>query len=213
MPLKLYLFGPPRVMRNDEPLAINLRKALALFAYLAMNRQAHSRDALATLFWPEKNQQTARANLRRTLYDLNQLLAEPLLEIEAETIALNTGAGLWLDSQHFEAILAANLSTPLHQDVEIDGERVRQLVAAVENRVANPATEHHPQRGVEDQVIHLLPLHHRPRTPCTARGQPPRKREAGQVREAVPVNLQRPQGEGDRVYFGIRQHVDSVKIQ
>src|SRR5262249_47551220 len=72
--IKLYLFGPPRLERDGRPIDIPLRKALALLVYLAVTRQAHSRDALATLFWPEKDQQAARANLRRTLFDLGQLL-------------------------------------------------------------------------------------------------------------------------------------------
>jgi predicted ATPase/DNA-binding SARP family transcriptional activator len=106
---KLYLFGPSRLEHSGQPLAINLRKALALFVYLAVTRQPHSRDALATLFWPEKDQQSARANLRRTLYDLNQLLDGQLLAIEPETVALLDHAPLWLDTEHFQQILADHL--------------------------------------------------------------------------------------------------------
>ena len=69
-----YLFGPPRLTCNGKNIAINLRKASALLAYLAVNPQPHSRDALATLLWPDKESRIARANLRRTLYDLAQQL-------------------------------------------------------------------------------------------------------------------------------------------
>src|SRR5688572_10165441 len=86
--LRLYLFGTPRVAHNDEFIELNLRKGLALLAYIAVTRQPQSRDTLATLLWPEKDQQTARANLRRTIYELGQLLGAQLFVTTAETIAL-----------------------------------------------------------------------------------------------------------------------------
>jgi len=70
----LYLFGTPRVAKNGASIELNLRKGLALLAYLAVTRQPQSRDTLATLLWPEKDQQAARSNLRRTVYELGQLL-------------------------------------------------------------------------------------------------------------------------------------------
>src|SRR5690349_10368171 len=111
--IKLYLFGPPRLERNGQFIEINLRKALALFVYLAVTRQAYSRDALATLFWPEKDQQAARANLRRTLYDLSQLLGEQLLEVTPETIGLSANAALWVDIDSFQTLAKPLSSQPL----------------------------------------------------------------------------------------------------
>jgi len=117
---KLYLFGAPRLEHGGQPIVIPLRKALALFVYLAVTRQPHSRDALATLFWPERNQQGARTNLRRTLYDLGQLLGAPLgdqlLQIGSETVSLHPAAALWVDTAVFEQGLAQHLSaTPAAQ--------------------------------------------------------------------------------------------------
>ena len=63
--IALYLFGSPRVEYRGEPVQIRRRKAMALLVYLAMTEQAHGRDALATMFWPESDQSTARAGLRR----------------------------------------------------------------------------------------------------------------------------------------------------
>jgi predicted ATPase/DNA-binding SARP family transcriptional activator len=103
---KLYLFGPPRLERNGQPVEIKLRKALALLVYLATTRQPHSREALATLFWPEHNQRSALANLRRLLYDLNQLVGEQVLDTAADAIRLRTGIDVWVDAQHFQALLA-----------------------------------------------------------------------------------------------------------
>ncbi|MCE7982908.1 MAG: hypothetical protein DYG89_17125 [Caldilinea sp. CFX5] len=108
---KLYLLGVPRLECNGQPLTVTLRKALALLIYLAVTRQAHSRDALATLFWPEKDQQGARANLRRILYDLNQLLDAQLLTVGTETVSLQGDAPLGIDAVAFQQAAGAYLSS------------------------------------------------------------------------------------------------------
>lgn len=64
--LKLHLFGPPRLMHGSEIVNLRPRKAQALLVYLTFTRQPHTRDALATLLWPEKDQTAARGSLRRT---------------------------------------------------------------------------------------------------------------------------------------------------
>jgi DNA-binding SARP family transcriptional activator len=47
---------------------------MALLAYLAVTGSPHSREALATLFWPEHDQSSALANLRRELSRLKEAL-------------------------------------------------------------------------------------------------------------------------------------------
>ena len=74
--LALYLLGPPRIERDGHPVDVRRRKAVALLAYLAVTGQGHSRDALATLFWPEHDQSHARAGLRRALASLKKGLGE-----------------------------------------------------------------------------------------------------------------------------------------
>lgn len=104
--LKLFLFGRPRLERAGQPLEIRLRKALALLVYLAATNHSHSRDALATLLWPDFDQRKARGNLRRTLSRLNQTLGEDQLVIDREAVGLSHQAGLWLDVAHFHTQLA-----------------------------------------------------------------------------------------------------------
>jgi hypothetical protein len=62
--LHLRLFGAPQVELNGVPVALATRKVMALLAYLVITGQAHSRDALATLLWPEADQARARGSLR-----------------------------------------------------------------------------------------------------------------------------------------------------
>lgn len=104
--LKLWLFGPPRFERDGVAIDISRRKAIALLVYLALTQQSHSRDALATLFWPEFDQSHARGTLRRVLSDLHKGLGESWLETEGEIVALRTGPDLWLDVLAFRALLA-----------------------------------------------------------------------------------------------------------
>src|SRR5262245_8073638 len=103
----LFLLGPPRLEWDGAPLEFGNRKAVALLAYLAVMRQTHSRDTLATLFWPESDQGRARAALRSTLWALNKTLGPGQLEIDTETLALAETADLWVDVEKFLGYLAA----------------------------------------------------------------------------------------------------------
>ena len=86
--LSLTLFGPPQLDSDGTPVKITRRKAIALLAYLAVNRQSHSRDALAAMFWPEAEPSRARAALRSALWTLNKTPLAAWLASEQETVAL-----------------------------------------------------------------------------------------------------------------------------
>lgn len=105
--LTLTLFGPPHLKRAGQPVNISRRKALALLAYLAATDQPHSRDTLATLFWPEVPQRRARGNLRRALSDLNQEIGEGVLVLQGETVAIADDSDFESDVNRFHAYLAA----------------------------------------------------------------------------------------------------------
>src|ERR671927_225158 len=56
-------------------------KRVALLAYLAAaHRRFHRRDSLVALFWPELDQEHARAALRQALYSLRRPLGDGALE-------------------------------------------------------------------------------------------------------------------------------------
>jgi predicted ATPase/DNA-binding SARP family transcriptional activator len=113
--LALYLLGAPRVERDGVPLHIRRRKTLALLAYLVVTERRHSRDTLATLFYPKHDQRGARGGLRRTLSTLRNALGEGWLDADAETVALHRDAGpsngesprreFWLDVAAFQDLL------------------------------------------------------------------------------------------------------------
>jgi DNA-binding SARP family transcriptional activator len=104
--LALYLIGSPRVELDGEEVHIPRRKATALLAYLAVTGQAHQRDALATLPWPEHDQSSARAEVRRTLSQLNRILGHGWLAADSETAGLDPDPDACLDVRTFQDCLA-----------------------------------------------------------------------------------------------------------
>ena len=112
--LALYLLGQFGATIDGKAItAFKTDKVRALLAYLAVeNGRAHRRDALATLLWPEGSDETARANLRQSLFRLRDALAEleragPLLLSTTETIQLNPSGDYWVDVLEFDRLLAA----------------------------------------------------------------------------------------------------------
>ncbi|UCH27191.1 MAG: AAA family ATPase [Trueperaceae bacterium] len=99
--LRLYLFGPPRLERDGTRVEVHRSKGLALLCYLALTKQPQSRDALATLLWPEADQSNARTNLRRDLSRLRQDLGESVLQVERDTLTLSPDTALWTDVDTF----------------------------------------------------------------------------------------------------------------
>jgi DNA-binding SARP family transcriptional activator/predicted ATPase len=128
--VRLFLFGPPRIEQSGASLPLGVRKAIALFVYLAVTRQGHSRDALAALFWPESNQQEARASLRRMLYRLNQLLGTDGLVAANDVVLLNPQMDLWLDVAEFRRSVARCLAS--HKEMVFDESSLQQLKEAID---------------------------------------------------------------------------------
>jgi len=81
--------GPLSIEYQGSALTVDTRKASALLIYLAIEAQPRSRDAIATLLWPEYDQTRARAALRRTLSVLHKALGGHYLTIERERLALD----------------------------------------------------------------------------------------------------------------------------
>ena len=97
---------------------LRLDKAQALLAYLAAERQnAHRREMLATLLWPEVTEDHGRANLRQLLHRLRLALDDfdeehPLLQLSSQHIELATGAAIMVDVNTFTDLLNACKTHP-----------------------------------------------------------------------------------------------------
>src|SRR5512136_672064 len=104
--LRLFWLGPPAIEYDGRPLRLEMRKTLALLAYLSLNLQNPTRETLASLFWPEYDQQHALANLRRNLSSLARSLPFGLLEADRETIGLRKVDWLEVDVDEFHQQLS-----------------------------------------------------------------------------------------------------------
>src|SRR4051812_23722820 len=119
---ELTLLGPFRVTLGGEPVSgFATDKVRALLAYLAVEgRQAHRREALAGLLWPNYPESDALANFRQTLHRLRQALGQttneaaqttryspsPLLLVTPQSVQLAPG-GYYLDVDEFTALVQA----------------------------------------------------------------------------------------------------------
>ena len=99
----LYLLGTPRIEIDGKPKTISRRKTIALLAYLATTNKPHNRDFLATLFWPDNDQASARANLRRDLSRLKNAFDENSFLIDRSQAGMNPDGAWQLDVAQFLA--------------------------------------------------------------------------------------------------------------
>jgi DNA-binding SARP family transcriptional activator len=103
--LRLYLFGEPRLEYQGASLLVTRRKGLALLAYLVLAEQRQNRDVLATLFWPDLDQEHARAALRSTLSALTTQISGEWLDTDRSMLAIRPEF-FWADVSAFLSLLA-----------------------------------------------------------------------------------------------------------
>jgi DNA-binding SARP family transcriptional activator/TolB-like protein len=84
-------------------------KRVALLAYLAAatSRRFHRRDSLVALFWPELDQEHARAALRQALHGLRRSLGDGALESRGDDEVGLDGNSFWCDAAAFESAVDA----------------------------------------------------------------------------------------------------------
>ncbi len=111
---RLYLLGTCFLAGGGEPqVEFESNKVRALLAYLVVGRsQRHSRDALASLLWPDLSDVAARKNLAQALFNLRKVLGDPHawtphLLVDRQAVQLNPARPLWSDVGEFVALLEA----------------------------------------------------------------------------------------------------------
>ena len=98
--LTLDLLGVPRVRVEGQEIVIKQRKALALFAYLAMGQERQMREGLITLLWPDHERKAATAYLRQALWQLNKVLPEGTIQADRQSVQIEP---IDVDVHAFEA--------------------------------------------------------------------------------------------------------------
>ena len=99
--------------------------------------------------------------------------------------------------------MEGHAALPDLQQIEGIGE---DLIEAIEEHVAQAATDDDADHAIKEQVVHHRGGPARIRPPGAVPAQGPKGAKADQVHEAVPVDLEGAQGQGDGVDIGIGQH-------
>ncbi len=119
MLLSLAMLGPLQVTWDDHAVTFPTAVTRALLAYLAVEAdRSHSRESLASLFWPDQPQTNAYVNLRQTLARLRHALGDESnhrLEITSQTLRLCSD-GVTSDIARWDALLADTRVHP-HADL------------------------------------------------------------------------------------------------
>ncbi|MCB0193672.1 MAG: tetratricopeptide repeat protein [Anaerolineae bacterium] len=130
--LHLNLLGKPQVRLGETPLTgFGTAKAEALFYYLAVTGQPHSREALGELLWGDMPDVQAKRNLTTALTSLRKLV-DPYLRIEPHSVAFNLDAPHNLDVAIFQSTVEASAALQ-PKDFERDLAPLRQAVNLYED--------------------------------------------------------------------------------
>lgn len=107
-PLMVHLMGAPcAVLPGGENIQFQVDNTLLLMAYLGANSgKTFRRTDLATLFYPDHEEQNANQNIRQVIHRLRKLLKDdtreiPGLSVDAMTIRINPDGPLVTDIQQF----------------------------------------------------------------------------------------------------------------
>jgi DNA-binding SARP family transcriptional activator/pimeloyl-ACP methyl ester carboxylesterase len=101
--VELHLFGYPRLDIDGRPLALGLKKGLALVAYSAEARAPIARETLSGLLWPDLDEEAARARLRRTLHRIREVAGVDILAADRVSVTLAADIEMIVDTARFEA--------------------------------------------------------------------------------------------------------------
>lgn len=103
------LFGHPQIYLNGQPINFTFGKINALLYYLFVNKTV-SRDEIAMLLWPEKDEKSAKKNLRNTIYQANRILgADYIFSPNRQVLTFNDLLSVTSDIEIFQTNPSAHL--------------------------------------------------------------------------------------------------------
>jgi DNA-binding SARP family transcriptional activator len=141
--LRARLLGALEVELNaaviDSPAS---QRPWAVFAYVALAPRPVARGELASRFWPDVLDQSARASLRSALWTLRRQLGDELV-VEGERVGLRDEPDAWVDVREFERLVAADPEAALSLCHRGD------LLEGLEDDWAISARDRHRARVIE----------------------------------------------------------------
>ncbi len=140
--LRAWLFGVLEVELDGTGIAPSpSQRAWAVFGYLALAGRPVSRTELASRFWPDVLDQSARASLRTALWTLRRQLGDAIA-VDGERVGLRAEPGVWIDAIEFERLADSDPEAALQL---CRGE----LLEGVQDDWAMAARERHRERMLE----------------------------------------------------------------
>lgn len=97
---KLFLFGSPRIQKDQQWIPYKTQKTLALLCYLAITQQPQQRDNLMALLWPDSSRKQAQASLRRAVHNLRQIVGDAVVQSDRQMVWVTDA--LWVDVVAFQ---------------------------------------------------------------------------------------------------------------
>ena len=141
--LRARLLGALEVELNgtgiDSPVS---QRPWAVFAYMALAPRPVPRAELASRFWPDVLDQSARASLRSALWVLRRQLGDALA-VDGERIGLRADPALWVDVREFERLAGSG------DDAAALAMCRGELLEGLEDDWAASARDRHRERVVE----------------------------------------------------------------
>ena len=109
--LRIRVFGELAVeIDGRAPERLAGGRARALLGRLALHPGLHPRSRVASVFWPDVLEESARVSLRTGLAAVRRQLGEPAaacIAASRTTVGIEDGPGIWIDAREFDRLLAA----------------------------------------------------------------------------------------------------------
>jgi hypothetical protein len=96
---------------------------VALLVYLIVTGQAHTRDSLAALYYPDYDESHAKAALRRTLSALTTSLGQGYIQVAHELISIGSGPKIWADVIEFTRLIEEARQCSHHRQKDASARR------------------------------------------------------------------------------------------
>jgi DNA-binding SARP family transcriptional activator/tetratricopeptide (TPR) repeat protein len=139
--LRARLLGALEVELNGTAIrASPSQRPWAVFAYLALATDSVSRAELASRFWPDVLDQSARASVRSALWSLRRELGDTLA-VDGERVGLEDAQGVWVDLHEFDRLAETDPDAAL-------GLCRGELLEGLEDEWALSARERHRERVI-----------------------------------------------------------------
>ncbi len=129
--LLISLFGLPIFRTKEEEIKLSRKKAMAIAAYLCVQRESHSRSRLASMFWPDLEESKSKAALRQNIALLKKSALGNFFQIDNQSMQFLAGDSVAIDVVDFQNSMIDFESRYKDQDISCDQSAIALLEKAL----------------------------------------------------------------------------------